>query len=65
MNIKLRCNICEQLRPWDKISVLSKDETVRGIRITQNIRYCNDNQKCGDEAEQFTFLNLRRGNDVC
>lgn len=46
------CSICGKWRPDDKISVYTTpiiDKELGNIG-EQNTRYCNDNQKCIDEA---------------
>lgn len=52
------CHICGDTRPDEKISVLSKPLIVGGVRMFggyQNIRHCNDRQKCIDGAKDFSF----------
>ena len=52
-----KCHICGEERPDDKISVLSKDLIIKGeICGQQNIRYCNDRQRCIDGAKDFSFF---------
>ena len=52
-----RCHICDQMRPDEKISVLTKPlDFGNGVIADENIRYCNDNPKCFEGAKTFTFL---------
>ncbi len=57
------CHICGSTRPDEKISVLSKPLIVGGVSMMgeQNIRYCNDRQKCIDGAKDFSFFKEVRG----
>lgn len=50
------CHICGNIRPDDKISVLTKPRRVGLITLMQNVRYCNDRQKCIDGAKDFSFF---------
>lgn len=51
------CHVCGEERPDDLISV-HKTTTVteRGIRIQQNVRYCNDSPSCAEGAKDVNFL---------
>ncbi len=49
------CHICGDTRPDDKISVLTKPNSVGLITLEENIRYCNDRQRCIDGAKDFSF----------
>lgn len=52
-----KCHICGDVRPDDKISVLSKPLVIRGrICGHQNIRFCNDRQRCMDGALEISFF---------
>ncbi len=58
------CHICGDTRPDEKISVLSKPLVVGGVRMFggyQNIRHCNDRQKCIDGAKDFSFFIEKTG----
>lgn len=52
-----RCDICHEVRPDDKISVVSKPIII-GDRVCgeQNIKYCNDRPTCIDGAKRFHFF---------
>ncbi len=62
-NLTWTCHICGDERPDAKISVLSKPLGIPGVEAKQNIRYCNDRQKCIDGAEGFTFFKTESGGD--
>lgn len=54
------CHICGEKRPDSFISVVSKDlskkyELAEGT-LKQNVRYCNDNQSCIEDAKEKDFL---------
>lgn len=52
-----KCHICNEERPDDKISVLSKPLLVNGLPCgEQNIRYCNDRPACLEGAKSFSFI---------
>ncbi len=51
-----KCHICGAERPDDKISVRSKIVTMKGIDITENIRYCNDKPGCIEESKTFSLF---------
>lgn len=51
-----RCHICKQERPDDKISVRQHHTSIKGVEITQNVRYCNDRAECIAGAEEFRFV---------
>lgn len=53
------CNICGEERPGDKISV-AKHATIytTGIRLEQNVRYCNDRPDCTLKAAHKTHTDL-------
>lgn len=51
------CHICKKTRPDDKISVLSKPLIIDGKPVgQQNIRYCNDNAECIEQAQNFSHI---------
>ncbi len=51
-----KCHICGKTRPDSKISVLTKPWIINGQKVgDQNIRYCNDNEKCIEGAKVFSF----------
>lgn len=51
------CHICGEERPDDKISVKTKPLIKNGHQLgEQNIRYCNDKEKCIKDVETFTFF---------
>jgi hypothetical protein len=58
------CHICGEERPDRFISVRSKSaiDRVTGIRMTENIRYCNDKPSCWEGTENFSFI--RRENHL-
>lgn len=52
------CHVCGDVRPDDKISVLTT-EMVYGegnIPMKQNVRYCNDRPNCVEGAKEINFL---------
>ncbi len=51
-----KCHVCGEERPDAQISVLTKTNRVGLITLEQNIRYCNDRQKCIDGAKDFSFF---------
>ena len=52
-----KCHVCGEERPDAKISVLSKPVVIKGqVFCVQNIRYCNDRQRCIDSAKDFSFF---------
>jgi hypothetical protein len=51
------CHVCGEERPDDKISVYQQiHQTPTGIKVTQNVRYCNDNESCVEGAKTHSFL---------
>ena len=51
------CHICKEERPDHLISVLTKPLIIGGRDCGgQNVRYCNDNDKCRKGAEEFDFI---------
>ena len=53
-----RCHICEEERPDNKISVVSRPLIISGRECgQQNIRYCNDRPACIEGAKSFSFVN--------
>jgi len=56
-DLKWKCHICGAERPDHLISVLSKPLIINGQDCgNQNVRYCNDNDKCLKEAKIFNFI---------
>lgn len=55
------CHVCHAERPDERISVHRKSTvTEGGIRIQQNVRYCNDRPTCVEGAEKVDFLGALR-----
>ena len=51
------CHICKEIRPDDKISVITKPLVINGQAVgEQNIRYCNDKSECIKQAQDFDFF---------
>ena len=51
------CHICKEVRPDDKISVITSPLVIEGRRVgEQNVRYCNDNPVCIKKAQGFDFF---------
>lgn len=45
------CHVCGELRPDHLISVHSRTKVLEGgVEFQENVRYCNDRQKCRDGA---------------
>ena len=62
--ITWKCHVCGRERTDDKISVYSKDvseeyELAIGTMI-MNIRYCNDNESCVENAPYHCFITRSR-----
>jgi hypothetical protein len=57
-NLTWTCHVCGKERPDDKISVYSSEKEVgdTGVKMTQNVRYCNDNPDCIEKAPTIDFL---------
>jgi hypothetical protein len=54
-----KCHICGDERPDDKISVFKHSTTTPGgIRLSENVRYCNDRKKCIEAAPNFHFIEV-------
>lgn len=53
-----RCEICNKLRPDDKISVNKETYSPMGIEVDRNVNYCNDNLPCleGAQIKQDGFM---------
>lgn len=60
-NLKWSCHVCGNVREDKFISVYTKDLSENFNlpfgTIKQNVRYCNDNQKCKTGSMQIKFLN--------
>jgi len=54
-NLTWTCHICGKERPDNKISVRTTPLECGFVRITQNVRYCNDNTECIEESKTFRF----------
>ena len=53
-----KCHICREERPDERISVVTKPLVINGQTVgEQNIRYCNDREKCIEGARTFSFVN--------
>lgn len=51
------CHICKEVRPDDKISVITKPLVIDGRIVgDQNIRYCNDKPECIKQAQDYDFV---------
>ena len=50
------CHICHQRRPNKFISVYSSVKIIKGIPLTHNVRYCNDNNDCIEKVKTFSFF---------
>lgn len=54
------CHICNEERPDAKISVFKHKHpgSLDGntIEFTENVRYCNDRDRCLEGAKQFCFM---------
>ena len=55
-----KCHICGDIRPDDRISVRTTDISAKsGLppgTMQQNVRYCNDREKCIEGAKTFSFV---------
>jgi hypothetical protein len=51
-----KCHICKKERPNDKISVHQNTTEFYGGEMTENIRYCNDNNDCAEKAKSHRHL---------
>jgi hypothetical protein len=60
MSLTWKCHICGEERPDHLISVHKRDSSEEyGLppgTMGQNIRFCNDNPMCREEAHSFSFL---------
>ena len=58
------CHVCGDERPDERISVHKEKRHLRnGIRVTQNVRYCNDRSSCLHGAPDVNFLSGAEAND--
>lgn len=59
-NLQWTCHVCGKLRPDDKISVYTRDDSARHDfppgTIQTNVRYCNDNPECEKNARYVDFM---------
>ena len=51
-----KCHVCGEERPDHFISVHHNDRTYQGLRLRENVRYCNDREGCRRGAADVTFL---------
>ncbi len=52
-----KCHVCGEERPDAKISVLTKPLVINGMACgEQNIRYCNDREKCIEGSQHKDFF---------
>ncbi len=53
-----RCHICDEVRPDEKISVLTKPIKILQpmVEANENIRYCNDKESCIEGVKTFSFF---------
>ena len=54
--IEWTCHVCNKIRPDHKISVRTTSQIYKGIEITQNVRYCNDDSLCVEKSKEITFF---------
>lgn len=51
------CHICKRERPDAAISVRSHERVhENGVKMIENVRYCNDRLSCAVGAETFSFM---------
>lgn len=65
-NLTWTCHICLDVRPDDKISVLTKIvEKYKDldVKMTENIRYCNDRPECIEGAKTYSHFHLHGGEE--
>lgn len=52
-----KCHICGEIKPDNKIAVLSAPLIIDGQVVgEQNIRYCDDNTECIVKAQTFRHI---------
>lgn len=54
-NLVWRCDVCGEERPDEKISVF-KREHYKPVRMTENIKFCNDRPACFEGAKTFSHF---------
>ena len=52
------CHVCGDERPDEKISVRKKKGYLGEVRVTENVRYCNDRMACDVGSFGVSFLKL-------
>lgn len=58
------CHVCGEERPDARIGVLSREGTTDlGVRLRENVRYCNDRRKCAEGAKEVFFVMRDSGED--
>lgn len=50
------CHVCGQVRPNAFIGVYKSVVEIRGMEMTQNVRYCKDKPECVKGAESVSFF---------
>ena len=57
------CHVCKKVRPDPRISVHSRDitkhfgeGTLDAGTVMENVRYCNDDEKCTEQAKTLRLL---------
>lgn len=53
MTLTWQCHVCKQERPDALISVYQRKHSEF---VTENIRYCNDNEGCREGAKTYTHF---------
>ena len=61
------CHICKEIRPDAKISVKSTTKKIPYhakdiLGMQTNVRYCNDNADCEEQAKTYSFLRKEGSN---
>lgn len=52
----MRCDVCGDYRPDERIGVLTTTVEVHGVEVRQNVRYCNDRPACVEGAAHVQFV---------
>lgn len=50
------CHVCGDERRDHQINVRSTLRKINGVRMTENVRYCNDRESCIERSKTITFL---------
>lgn len=51
------CHVCGDVRPDERISVYKRETVTRtGVRVIENVRFCNDRPACVEGAPSVRFL---------